>query len=114
MTRPFLIYPEAGTKGAMDYVFVLDNGNNWYTIMAKADRKSQTLREKGSESGGSLEKKMAELLKDSPLVSSAFFALRNRWLRQPRGHEAEVAEDAPMKPPDGCDTFIGALYRMLF
>ena len=44
-----------------------------------------------------------------------FFALRNRWLRQPRGgYEAEVAEDAPMKPPEGCDTFFGALYRVLF
>jgi hypothetical protein len=40
--------------------------------MGKADRKSQTLREKGTESGGSLKEKMAELPKDGLLVSSAF------------------------------------------
>jgi hypothetical protein len=55
-----------------DPVFVLDNGSHWYTIMGKADRKSQTLCEKGAESVGSLEKKMAELLKDRPLVCAVF------------------------------------------
>lgn len=81
--------------------------------MGKADRKSQTLREKGAESGGSLEKKMAELLKDSPLVCSASLLSGTAGCASPGGYEAEVAEDAPMKPPEGCDTFFGALYRVL-
>ncbi len=53
--------------------------------MGKADRKSQTLREKGAESGGSLEKKMAELLKDSPLVRSAFLLSGTAGCASPAG-----------------------------
>jgi hypothetical protein len=82
--------------------------------MGKADRKSQTLREKGAESGGSLEKKMAELLKDSPLVCSAFLLSGTAACAGRGGHEAEVAEDAPMEPPEGCDTFFGALPSAFF
>jgi hypothetical protein len=47
---------------------VLTDIQSWERLTGK----SQLLREKGAESGGSLEKKMAELPKDGPLVTCIF------------------------------------------
>jgi hypothetical protein len=61
-------------------------------LLERLTRKTQSLREKGTENGGSSKEEMAELPKDAPLVSSAFFAFRSRWFYAPQ-HRSFLTHD---------------------